>query len=82
MTMPLLFGVHVSVDQEIAGLSFFKRDLPKSVVLNPGSRYLWRLEARVGWDMWEASELIEFHIEPAEHEGQPESESHDDGDDG
>jgi hypothetical protein len=41
-------------------------DLPESVGLNPGSRYLWRLEARVGWDMWEASELIDFEIEPDE----------------
>jgi len=38
--------------------------LPDSVALSPGSRYLWRLEARVGWDLWEASDLIDFRIEP------------------
>ena len=37
--------------------------LPDSVVLNAGARYLWRLEARVGWDLWEASDLIDFRIE-------------------
>ena len=37
-------------------------DLPESVKLNAGERYLWRLEARVGWDLWEASELIDFEI--------------------
>ena len=41
-------------------------NLPESVELTAGSRYLWRLEARVGWDMWEASELIDFEIEPDE----------------
>ena len=39
-------------------------DLPESIELNAGSRYLWRLEARVGWDMWEASELNEFRVIP------------------
>jgi len=39
-------------------------DLPNSVVLTPGSRYLWLLEARVGWDLWDASELIDFRIDP------------------
>jgi len=52
-------------------------DLPKSVVLIPGSRYLWRLEARVGWDMWEASELIDFLISPAENEADQEQEGQD-----
>lgn len=37
-------------------------ELPESVKLNAGERYLWRLEARVGWDLWEASELIDFEI--------------------
>lgn len=52
-------------------------DLPESVELSAGSRYLWRLEARVGWDMWEASELIDFQIEPKADEGQPETEAQD-----
>jgi len=43
--------------------------LPDSVVLSPGSRYLWRLEARVGWDLWEASDLIDFQIEPDGDDG-------------
>jgi hypothetical protein len=52
-------------------------DLPESVVLNAGSRYLWRLEARVGWDMWEASELIDFEIAPDENEGHQKTEAQD-----
>jgi hypothetical protein len=52
-------------------------DLPESVVLNAGSRYLWRLEARVGWDMWEASELIDFKIEPDEEQERQNPESGD-----
>jgi hypothetical protein len=36
--------------------------LPDSVPLSPGARYLWRLEARVGWDLWEESDLVEFTI--------------------
>jgi hypothetical protein len=45
--------------------------LPDSVVLNAGSRYLWQLEARVGWDLWEASDLIDFQIEPGDPEEDP-----------
>jgi hypothetical protein len=45
--------------------------LPDSVLLNPGSRYLWQLEARVGWDLWEASDLIDFQIEPGDPEEAP-----------
>ena len=47
-------------------------ELPDSVVLNTRSRYLWRLEARVGWDLWEASDLIDFTIEPSS--GDPEED--------
>jgi hypothetical protein len=36
--------------------------LPDSVSLSPGATYLWRLEARLGWDLWEASGLVEFTI--------------------
>jgi hypothetical protein len=36
--------------------------LPDSIPLRPGARYLWRLEARVGWDLWEESDLVEFTI--------------------
>ena len=38
--------------------------LSDSLLLRPGARYLWRLEARVGWDRWEESDLAEFTIEP------------------
>jgi len=37
--------------------------LPDSVLLSSGSTYLWRLEARVGWDLWDASDLIDFQLE-------------------
>jgi len=36
--------------------------LPDSVALSPQERYLWKVEARVGFDRWSASELIEFTI--------------------
>lgn len=36
--------------------------LPDSVVLAPGRSYLWKVEARIGWDRWVASKLIEFTI--------------------
>jgi len=52
-------------------------DLPESVELSAGSRYLWRLEARVGWDMWEASELIDFEIAPDANEANQEPEARD-----
>jgi len=52
-------------------------DLPESVELSAGSRYLWRLEARVGWDMWEASELIDFEIAPDANEADQETDGQD-----
>lgn len=36
--------------------------LPDSLHLTPGRRYLWRVEARVGFDRWVASDLIEFSL--------------------
>lgn len=36
--------------------------LPDSVTLAPGQAYLWKVEARTGFDRWSASELIEFSI--------------------
>jgi len=36
--------------------------LPDSMVLSPGSRYLWRVEARTGFDRWAPSSLSEFTI--------------------
>jgi len=36
--------------------------LPDSVALAPGRPYLWRVEARTGWNRWSASELVPFTI--------------------
>ena len=36
--------------------------LPDSVTLAPGRPYLWKVEARTGWDRWSASELVQFSI--------------------
>lgn len=36
--------------------------LPDSIVLVPGRSYLWKVEARIGWDRWSASKLVEFSI--------------------
>lgn len=36
--------------------------LPDSVVLAPGRPYLWKVEARTGFDRWAASDLVEFSI--------------------
>ncbi len=36
--------------------------LPDSIVLAPGRTYLWKVEARTGFDRWAASELVEFSI--------------------
>jgi hypothetical protein len=36
--------------------------LPDSVLIETGRAYLWKVEARVGWDVWESSELTEFRL--------------------
>jgi len=36
--------------------------LPDSIVLVPGQSYLWKVEARTGWDRWSASELVGFRV--------------------
>lgn len=36
--------------------------LPRSVPLVPDRTYAWRVEARLGFDRWAASELIEFTV--------------------
>lgn len=38
--------------------------VPDSVTLVPDRPYLWKVEARTGYDRWSASELIEFRIAP------------------
>ncbi len=40
-------------------------NLPDSVALVPGQLYLWRAEARTGWDRWAASALVRFSIPKA-----------------
>lgn len=46
-------------EAEVVGASAV---LPDSVVLVPGARYLWKVEARTGFDRWTSSELVEFSI--------------------
>ncbi|HEY7612780.1 MAG TPA: hypothetical protein VH764_07290 [Gemmatimonadales bacterium] len=36
--------------------------LPDSVPLTTGQVYLWKVEARTGWDRWTASELVRFTV--------------------
>ncbi len=36
--------------------------LPDSISLIPDHPYLWKVEARTGWDRWSASELVQFSI--------------------
>ena len=36
--------------------------LPDSILLDPGRPYLWKVEARTGWQRWSASGLVEFSI--------------------
>jgi len=35
---------------------------PDSIALIPGAAYLWKVDARTGFDRWAASELAEFRI--------------------
>jgi hypothetical protein len=37
---------------------------PKSITGERGTAYLWKVEARTGWDRWVASELVEFSVAP------------------
>lgn len=36
--------------------------LPDSVTLVPGTAYLWKVDARTGFDRWATSELTEFRV--------------------
>ena len=38
--------------------------LPDSVLPRPGATYWWQVEARVGFDRWAASDLVEFSVTP------------------
>ena len=35
---------------------------PDSVELHRGLPYLWKVEARVGWDVWQSSDLTQFEL--------------------
>lgn len=37
--------------------------LPDSILLAPGRSYLWKVEARTGWNRWAGSKLVEFTIQ-------------------
>jgi len=37
--------------------------VPDSVRLTGGNSYLWKVEARTGWDRWTSSPLVDFSIE-------------------
>ena len=43
--------------------------LPDSIRIEPGRPYVWRVEARVGFDRWSESELAEFSVQPSDAEG-------------
>lgn len=43
--------------------------LPRSIVLAPEETYLWKVEARTGWNRWEPSDLVEFTLGTARHGG-------------
>ena len=36
--------------------------LPDSILLVPGASYLWKVDARTGFDRWATSELAEFRV--------------------
>jgi hypothetical protein len=38
--------------------------LPDSVLPAPGGTYWWRVDARLGFDRWAGSALIEFSVVP------------------
>jgi hypothetical protein len=38
---------------------------PDSIALVPGASYLWKVDARTGFDRWAASELAEFKVAAA-----------------
>ena len=35
---------------------------PDSIVLQSGASYLWKVDARIGFDRWAGSELAEFKV--------------------
>jgi hypothetical protein len=57
-----LFDIDGSVRYE-AELTDTSVTLPPSVALIPGRTYAWRVDARLGFDRWASSELVEFSVE-------------------
>jgi hypothetical protein len=51
----------VLFEAELAGTEV---ELPAAVVLDPGRRYWWEVDARLDFDRWVASDLVEFSIAP------------------
>ena len=54
--------VPVGVSMEPAEASDTVALFPDSIALVPGASYLWKVDARTGFDRWAASELTEFSI--------------------
>lgn len=42
--------------------------VPGTVRLAPGRLYLWRVDARIGWDRWSSSEMVSFRVAPPDGE--------------
>jgi CHAT domain-containing protein/tetratricopeptide (TPR) repeat protein len=43
--------------------------IPDSVAVLPGELYLWKVEARSGFDRWVSSDLVEFRVRPDSENG-------------
>lgn len=54
-------GGEVLYEAELAGTV---ATLPDSALPAPGETYWWQVEARIGFDRWVASDLIEFSVAP------------------
>lgn len=52
-------GGRVMYATEVADTSV---PFPDSVALVPGASYLWKVDARTGFDRWTGSELAEFRV--------------------
>jgi hypothetical protein len=52
-------GAQVLFETEVADTAVA---VPDSVALVPGQTYLWKVEARTGWNRWTTSHLVEFSI--------------------
>lgn len=50
---------HVLLETQLSDTAL---SLPDSVVVVPGLTYLWKVEARTGFERWASSELVEFRL--------------------